>query len=157
MEASVLEALSRRLGWTSAPAKLRTIFGPPAGVTMLPIRPSGREVVKAELARSDGELKSKGGALGYRKGRHYIVSYPNGDRASVDRRVFERIYRQCDDGMFEKRSDVVLHYFTLPYAVLVNTMEGVRRAEPGDWIVRGVLNELYPVAAATALDKYTRA
>lgn len=30
-------------------------------------------------------------------------------------------------------------------SVLIQTLEGVMQAQPGDWIVRGVKGELYPV------------
>ena len=33
-------------------------------------------------------------------------------------------------------------------ALLIATLEGVMRAEPGDWIIRGVNGELYPCKAA---------
>jgi hypothetical protein len=29
--------------------------------------------------------------------------------------------------------------------ILINTLEGVMRADPGDWIVKGVKGEFYPV------------
>lgn len=28
--------------------------------------------------------------------------------------------------------------------ILVNTLEGVMKAEPGDWIIRGIKGEVYP-------------
>lgn len=33
-----------------------------------------------------------------------------------------------------------------PLHLAVHTLEGVMRAEPGDWIVRGTAGEVYPVA-----------
>lgn len=31
-----------------------------------------------------------------------------------------------------------------PRAMLITTLEGVMRADPGDWIIRGIKGELYP-------------
>lgn len=31
-----------------------------------------------------------------------------------------------------------------PAALLIPTLEGVMRADPGDWVIRGVEGELYP-------------
>lgn len=32
----------------------------------------------------------------------------------------------------------------LGYCILINTLEGQMRADPGDWIIRGVMGEFYP-------------
>jgi len=152
----MLKALTR---WFAGPSHddLPTIDRPPQGAVLKPIRARGSEPVTAELASRDGEIAAKEGALSYRAGRHYLLSYPNGDRAPVEKRIFELMYQPRADGRFEKRTDVVLHFFTLPFPVTVNTLEGARRAEAGDWIIRGVVDELYPVKAETAESKYEAA
>ncbi len=130
---------------------------PPPGAVMRAIRSRGSEPVEAVLAGDDGTIEAAAGALHYRAGRHYIVAYANGDRAPVEKRIFELMYRARDDGRYEKRTDVVLHYFTLSYPVIVETLEGDRLAAPGDWIVSGVVGELYPVPRDSAEQKYQAA
>jgi len=127
---------------------------PPPGVVFQSVRARGIEAVKAKLADADGAIAAEGGELRYRAGQHYIVDYANGDRAAVDRRIFERTYKRRFDGKYEKRRDVVLHYFTLPYAATVETLEGEKIARPGDWIMRGVIGELYPMSADVGRSKY---
>jgi hypothetical protein len=133
---------------------MRRLADAPPGVVLKAIRPKGAEAVRADLAQDDGVIADKGGELRYYAGRHYIVTYKNGDRAAVERRIFERTYNRRFDGKYEKRRDLTLHYFTLPYPVIVETLEGEKLAEAGDWIVRGVVGELYPVAAEVAREKY---
>jgi hypothetical protein len=129
----------------------RRIDTAPPGVVFHSVRARGRETVQAKIAEEDG-ITSDG--LHYEAGRHYIVQYDRGDRAPVDRRVFERTYKRRFDGKYEKRRDLVLHYFTLPYAVIVETLEGEKIANAGDWIMRGVLGELYPMTSEIGRSKY---
>jgi hypothetical protein len=131
------------------------ISSAPSGVKWRFVRPkSDAHPVRAELAQADGELPSQQGALSYKKGEHYIVEYGDEDRAPVRRTIFERTYRQRADGRYEKRSDVVLRYFTLPYPAMIETLEGVRRAEPRDWIMVGVVGEMWPISPDEARRKY---
>jgi hypothetical protein len=132
------------------------LFVPPPGVAMTAVKPRGEEIVSARLAKSDGAIESERGRLSFEAGKHYLVRYSNGDEAPVLKAIFERLYRRRIDGKYEKRRDVRLRYFTLPYAVRVMTMEGPRTAAPGDWIIEGVIGELYPAPAAVAESKYER-
>lgn len=43
-----------------------------------------------------------------------------------------------------------------PPVLLVGTLEGPLRAEPGDWIVRGTVGELYPVKPEVFRETYER-
>jgi hypothetical protein len=130
----------------------------PPGALWRSVRPrrSGPPV-RAWLAQSDGAIASERGVLHYRRGDDYIVEYAPDDAAVVKRTVFERTYRLRPDGLHEKRTDVVYRYFTLPYAVIVRTLEGPQKAEPGDWIMEGVNGEIWPVRMAKARRKYQAA
>lgn len=129
----------------------------PDGVDWRWVRPKASEPVRVELARSHGEVRTGHGALRYRAGQHYIVQYGPGDRAPVKRDLFERTYRRRDDGLYEKRTDILFRYFTLSYPVMVETLEGDELAQPGDWIMEGVTGELWPISSPDAQDKYESA
>jgi hypothetical protein len=142
-----LRAAARRRG-------MPHIDAPPPGVELRSVRPYGSAPVTAVLAAEDGVIRAPEGDLAYRKGEHYIVRQEDGEETPVMRRVFERTYRSRFDGLYEKRKDVVVHYFTLSYDVVVETLEGGRIARAGDWIMRGVLGELYPMDASAGRAKY---
>lgn len=130
----------------------------PPGAVWHSIRPlASDEPVRAELARASGAIETDRGKLRYQAGKHYIVHYALGDIAPVHRSIFERTYRRRDDGLYEKNPDIVLRYFTLPYAVIVETLEGAEAAEAGDWIMEGVTGELWPMSARAGERKYTPA
>lgn len=135
----------RRLGAAPRSAKWRDIHPTPDGAS-----------VSAHLAQHDGAIERKGKKLYYKAGQHYLVEYGPGDVAPVERSVFERVYMRTADARFEKRSNLRLRYFTLPYTVEIETKEGVQRAEPGDWIVEGVEGELWPIAREKAEQRYSR-
>lgn len=42
------------------------------------------------------------------------------------------------------QNDLVIRSVSVPGVLYVNTLEGVMRAEVGDWIIQGVKGELYP-------------
>lgn len=128
----------------------------PADAVWRLVRPKPDAPVRAELARSSGKIDTPRGALRYQAGKHYIVHYSPGDRAPVHRTVFERTYVRRDDGLYEKRTDIVLRYFRLPHPVMIESLEGDELAQPGDWIMEGAAGELWPVAAADAEAKYQR-
>jgi hypothetical protein len=90
----------------------------------------------------------------YEAGKHYIVRYGPGDCAPMRREIFEQTYRRRDDGRFEKRTDIVLRYFTLHFPAVIETLAGAEGAQPGDWIMEGMAGELWPIAARDALEKY---
>jgi hypothetical protein len=125
----------------------------PPGARWRLVRPKRTAPVRAELARSSGEIETSKGTLHYEAGKHYIVRYGPGDRAPVRRAKFERIYRRRADGLYEKSPDVV-RYFTLSFPVMIETLEGAELAHPGDWIMEGIGDELWPISAREAREKY---
>lgn len=136
------------------PSAEPVLVRPPPGVRWRKVRHKQGAPVRAWLAESDGVLERKRGPLRYRRGDDYIVEYGDDDSAVVKRSIFERTYARRDDGRYEKRADIVYRCFTLPYPVLVRTLEGHQRAQPGDWIIEGVDGELWPVRMAEARRKY---
>jgi hypothetical protein len=138
-------------------ARLPIIKTPPAGVALRKIRPRKGPTVQASLAKRSGVLSTSRGPMRYKAGRHYIVEHGPDDRSVVRRDVFERTYSRRADGRFEKRTDVSYRCFTLPYPVMVRTLEGLEFAKTGDWIVEGVNGELWPVWPEKAEEIYERA
>lgn len=130
---------------------------PPPGARWRLVRPRPTEPVRAELARSNGEIETSRGVLRYKAGKHYIVRYGPGDRAPVRRALFDHLYRRRDDGRYEKRPDILLRYFTLSYPVMIETLDGAELAHPGDWIMQGAAEELWPISARDAQAKYQSA
>jgi hypothetical protein len=57
--------------------------------------------------------------------------------------VFDRTYRPLPDGRYAK--DASVHAARTSHRVDVPTLEGAARAEPGDWVLRGVDGELWTV------------
>lgn len=110
--------------------------------------------VRAELARSTGCIETPRGALRYEAGKHYIVHHGPGEREPVRRAMFERLFKRRSDGRFEKRTDVVLRYFTLSYPVLIETSDGAQLAHPGDWIMEAGSDELWPISMRDAYENY---
>ena len=51
---------------------------------------------------------------------------------------------------------IVSHHVT-ESAVSIHTLEGVMRADPGDWIIRGVQGEFYPCKPDIFAGTYERA
>lgn len=83
-----------------------------------------------------------------------IVDHGGGDRSVVKCDIFERTYEPLGGGLYRKRSDIVLRYFTLEEPATIETLEGLQDAEPGDWIMQGVAGEMWPVPRDKALEKY---
>jgi hypothetical protein len=136
------------------PPPPETIDRPPAGVWWREVRPRQNGGVRAAKATRDGVLATERGDQRYRAGQHYLVKHTNGDEFVVRADVFEATYRPMGDGRFAKRTDIVLRYFTLDRPVTVRTLEGPERAEAGDWIMEGVLGELWPIDATKARGLY---
>jgi hypothetical protein len=127
----------------------------PEGVTWRVARPrDAGEPVRASIAVRNGEVGHGDDILRYRAGEHFLVKYGLGDIAPVRRDIFRRTYTLRPDGLFEKRPELRMRFFTLPYAVTVRTLEGARRADAGDWIMEGLAGELWPVAASKAERDY---
>lgn len=136
---------------------LAIIEAPPAHAEWRKVKPRKLGVFQAELAITDGEVRTDQGALKYKAGQHYILTSRHTPTSVVRRDIFERTYRKRILGGYEKRPDVVYRYFTLDHPALVKTAEGPQRAEPGDWIIEGVAGELWPVSAHEAQRKYAPA
>lgn len=126
----------------------------PAGVTWRHVHPKPSPPVRAWLAEADTGVETGQGRLRARGGKDYIIDYGGGDRAVIRADIFERTYQRVGAGEYAKRTDIVLRYFTLKRRVVVQTLEGRQRAEPGDWIMQGLAGELWPVPRAKALSKY---
>jgi hypothetical protein len=133
-----------------------TITAPPRHARWLKVRPKpDGETVRARRAEADHEVKTAHGKLRASGGEDYIVSYANAEKAVVRGDIFEKTYEPAGVGLFRKRKDITLRYFTLERPAIVHTLEGEQRAEPGDWIMQGVAGELWPVSREQALQKYT--
>jgi len=136
-------------------ARLDHIIEPPLGIDLHPIRPKPNQpAVRARLAEADCSVSTDQGQLTARGGLDYIVTYDLDDHAVIGAEIFERTYEALGGGLYRKRSDVILRYFTLDHPVLVHTLEGDQKAAAGDWIVQGVTGELWPVPRDKALRKY---
>lgn len=119
------------------------------------VRPKrGGERVRARRAEADHEVTTARGKLRARGGEDFIITYGPNDRAVIRGDIFEKTYEADGIGVYKKRSDIVLRYFTLERPALIHTLEGEQRAEPGDWIMQGVAGELWPVPREKALRKY---
>jgi hypothetical protein len=141
---------------STAPVLPETIITKaPKGVTWTQVttRADGH-AVRAKLAKRHGRLRTKRGLIAFAPGRHYIVDYGGGDKAVARRDIFERVYKEVGVGKYEKRAEIVYRYFTLPYAVTVNTLEGPEAAKAGDWIMEGTEGELYPISPDQAREIY---
>lgn len=128
---------------------------PPDDVAWNLARPKPNQpAVRARRAEADCIVNTAQGQLHARGGQDYIVTYDLDDHAVVDAEIFEHTYKALGSGLFRKRSDIVLRYFTLDYPSVVETKEGEQRAAPGDWIMQGLAGELWPVPRDKALQKY---
>lgn len=128
---------------------------PPEGVTLHPIRPRAVQMpVRAWRAEADREIETKEGRLHARGGEDFIVDHGEGSYAVVKPDIFERTYELLGGGLYRKRTDVTLRYFTLDHAATIQTLEGAHHANKGDWIVQGVNGELWPVPPEAAREKY---
>lgn len=131
------------------------ISRPPARVRWRSVRPRDETLpVRAAIAEENAALPNGHGKLQARNGRDVIVSDGGGDQSVVRRDIFERTYEPLGGGLYRKRDDVMLRYFTLDRPALIETLEGPQEAAPGDWIMQGVAGELWPVSRDKALEKY---
>ncbi len=126
----------------------------PPGVDWHYVRPRPAVALRAWKAERDGQIASANGTLRYQAGRDWIVEHGNKDYAVVRADIFERTYTSAGPGCYQKRTDVRLRYFKLSHPARIKTLEGVRRAEPGDWIIEGVTGEIWPVKAERARRVY---
>lgn len=131
------------------------IARPPSDANWRRVRPRGDgRPVRAWLAESDHVVHAQGGDLEAHGGEDMIVAHSDNQRAVVRRDIFDRTYEALGGGLYKKRDDVVLRYFTLDRPAIVETLEGAQEAAPGDWIMQGVRGELWPVPRREAEEKY---
>lgn len=154
---SLLEFVFGRRPSARKKEQLETIAAPPENADWRKVKPRRLGSVQAELAHEDGSINGSHGELHYEAEQHYIVTSKDGATSVVRRDIFEQTYRKRILGGYEKRPDVIYRYFTLDYPAMVQTAEGPQRAEAGDWIMQGVVGELWPIAADEAERKYAPA
>jgi hypothetical protein len=131
------------------------ISEPPEGVEWRTITPKAIQLpLRAWRAEADREVESKHGVLHARGGEDFIIDHGDGHCAVVQPDIFERTYEPLGGGLYRKRTDITLRYFTLDHAATIQTLEGEQHARRGDWIVQGVNGELWPVPPETAREKY---
>lgn len=131
------------------------ISRPPADVDWRSVRPRDDALpVRAWVAEADHAIGSDHGKMQAKGGEDVIIAHGEDDQSVVRLDIFERTYEPLGGGLYRKRDDVVLRYFTLDRPALVETLEGPQEAAPGDWIMQGVTGELWPVARDKALEKY---
>lgn len=145
---------NRRRAEPPPPPELETLDRPPDDANWVQVRPRGEERVRAWVAKEDCEVVTGAGVLHARKGHDVIVAYGPRDLSVVSKGIFNRTYKRVSHGQFRKRTDVKLRYFTLDRPVMIETREGMQRAEPGDWIMEGLEGELWPVPREKAPRKY---
>jgi|GEM_PF-3296122 len=135
---------------------VRTLRDLPSNTPIRIVRPRGRgEKVTAMLAKSDGEILTEDGQpVRYLAGEDFVVDYPSGARQVVRRDVFEKTYRKIQGGGFRKNTDIRYRAAIRREPVHIETLEGVREAKAGDWVMIGVADEIWPVPASEAKQKY---
>ena len=106
------------------------------------------------MAESDCHVHTANGVLLARGARDYVLAHDPGEHSVVRRDIFEAMYESLGGGLYRKRTDVILRYFTLNRHVIVQTLEGPQAAQPGDWIMLGLKGELWPVSPDKAREKY---
>lgn len=69
--------------------------------------------------------------------------------------IFDRAYRELSDGRFAK--DAPVRAVQVEQRVQVTTLEGSATAEAGDWVLRGIDGEMWPVTDEFFRNNYTAA
>jgi hypothetical protein len=139
------------------PRAARTmIVEAPAGVVWCSIRPKAVQLpVRAWRAEANRDIETRHGVLHARGGEDFIVDHGDGRGcAVVQPDIFEQTYEPLGGGLYRKRTDIALRYFTLDHPAAIQTLEGEQHAQAGDWIIEGVNGELWPVPPDKALEKY---
>jgi hypothetical protein len=127
----------------------------PEDVVCHPIRPKSLQLpVRAWRAEADRQVETNQGVLHAKGGQDFIIDHGEGNCAVVQPDIFERTYEPVGGGLYRKRTDITLRYFTLDRPATIQTLEGEQHARAGDWIVEGVNGELWPVPPETAREKY---
>lgn len=137
------------------PSPRLSLDAPPDDANWRNVRPrSDGKPVRAWVAEADHVISTPSGQMNVEGGADMIVAHEKDDRAVVRRDIFDRTYEAIGGGLYRKRDDLVLRYFTLDRPVIVETLEGPQSAVPGDWIMQGVSGELWPVPRHKAKEKY---
>jgi hypothetical protein len=133
----------------------RRMAAPPKDAAWRAIRPkSDQTPVRAWCAEADRDVQTAHGRLRARGGRDFIIAHAPDDHSVVKPEIFERTYEPLGGGLYRKRTDITLRYFTLDRPATVRTLEGDQQARAGDWIVEGVTGEQWPVPPDKAREKY---
>lgn len=100
-------------------------------------------VVRAERLTAARSWRSgRGAELRARRG-DWQLSDDSGASWTVADDIFRRTYRRRADGLFAKSGTV--RAIQVSAEVEVPTLEGPARAEPGDWVLRGADDDIWPV------------
>lgn len=134
--------------------KADAITEPPHDARLIEVRAKDSPAKRAWLAEGDCDVDTEHGVLQARIGRDYVLAHGPSDHAVIRKDIFEDTYEPLGGGLYRKRTDVILRYFTLKRRVVVQTLEGPQVAAPGDWIMQGVKGELWPVSPQKAREKY---
>src|SRR5262249_6660572 len=87
------------------------------------VRPKpNRERIRARRAEADHEVTTPQGKLHARGGEDFVVTYGPNDHAVIRGDIFEKTYEPDGIGLYKKRSDIVLRYFTLERPALIHTL-----------------------------------
>ena len=121
---------------------------------MREVRAKEAPAKRAWIAESDCHIHTDHGVLQARGGKDYVLAHGPGEHSIVRKDIFEIMYQPLGGGLYRKRTDVIFRYFTLKRRVVVQTLEGLQPAKPGDWIMQGVKGELWPVSQEKAREKY---
>jgi len=141
--------------WLAPKRDYEVIEQAPVNANWRRVRPKpNQRPLRAHRAEADTEVQGAHGKMRARGGQDYIVTHSPDDRAVVRGEIFGRTYEPLGGGLYRKRPDVVLRYFTLDRPVMVQTLEGLAKAGPGDWIMEGVTGELWPITEESARERY---
>jgi hypothetical protein len=132
----------------------QTLSEPPPGVRLRKVRAREAPAKRAWLAETDANVETEHGILRARGGKDYVLAHGPCEHSVVGKDIFEAMYEPLGGGLYRKRTDIILRYFTLNRRVVVQTLEGPQAAKPGDWIMQGVKGELWPVSPEKAREKY---
>lgn len=118
--------------------------------------PDAATVARSEPKRRQLVTTSWGAKLSAQPGQDYIVSSGPKDRWVVRKDIFDNTYEQAGD-QWRKRSDLTLPYYVSPDQRVIDTLEGPVTAHPGDYVMRGSVDEQWPVRPQSFAKKYQEA
>lgn len=74
----------------------------------------------------------------------WIITGVDGKQYPCKPDIFEKTYEPVNGTGQYRRKPVIIEAFQTPKELVIITLEGPLRAEPGDWIITGVTGEQYP-------------